>query len=314
MTPAAVTFATQARAQRGGLVAPRRRPRVMRRAPRPREPVVIERAYGDAILAAVIEPLVRHTREIVLPALPGLVAQTPATVNPNDGAALVIDGFADTIDRIIARMAEEWERDGGGVTEGPIERDVSRFAAATSAHNRDELRRQFAAQLRIEPVIGDDGVPDLLDGWERTNIDLVKSIPRRYHEDLKALLVRQVTAGARHEAIAREIQERWLVPVKTRPDGTRAPAGLTYTARRLARDQINKLNGNVNGARQRGLGITRYRWRTSLDERVRREHAEREGDPFEWANPPHDGHPGEAVWCRCSAEAILEDVLERLGV
>ncbi len=45
-----------------------------------------------------------------------------------------------------------------------------------------------------------------------------------------------------------------------------------------------------------------YKWRTQKDNRVRKEHMEREGKVFNWDTPPFDGHPGEPYNCRCWAE------------
>lgn len=47
-----------------------------------------------------------------------------------------------------------------------------------------------------------------------------------------------------------------------------------------------------------------YIWRTVKDDRVRPEHAAREGQIFSWTDPPDDGHPGEAFGCRCWAEPV----------
>lgn len=96
-------------------------------------------------------------------------------------------------------------------------------------------------------------------------------------------------------------------------------------ARLIARDQIGKLNGELSEKRQKSIGMTRYRWRTALDERVRgREdglypnavpsHWAREGKVFSWDKPPEGGHPGEAIQCRCYAEPVFEDVAEEFGL
>lgn len=53
----------------------------------------------------------------------------------------------------------------------------------------------------------------------------------------------------------------------------------------------------------------KYIWRTAQDEKVRTEHAEREGKTFDFAKPPKGGNPGEDYNCRCSAEIIPQDSL-----
>jgi peptidoglycan hydrolase-like protein with peptidoglycan-binding domain len=50
-----------------------------------------------------------------------------------------------------------------------------------------------------------------------------------------------------------------------------------------------------------------YIWRTVGDNRVRSEHAVRDGKTFSWDNPPDGGHPGEAPNCRCTAETVEEE-------
>lgn len=84
-------------------------------------------------------------------------------------------------------------------------------------------------------------------------------------------------------------------------------------SRLWARDQLGTVNAEITQSKQVRLGITHYRWRTSLDERVRERHAEREGKVFAWSDPPRensiDGHPGHPINCRCTAEPIFPDEL-----
>lgn len=87
---------------------------------------------------------------------------------------------------------------------------------------------------------------------------------------------------------------------------------ITYErAKRIARDQTNKMNGNLTQIRQTGLGIEEYIWRTARDQRVvgnpsgfypkgnrvHGNHWEREGKVFRWDTPPADGVPGISINC-----------------
>jgi SPP1 gp7 family putative phage head morphogenesis protein len=90
-------------------------------------------------------------------------------------------------------------------------------------------------------------------------------------------------------------------------------------AKLIARDQVGKLFGAIQEARQVGLGIDRYTWRTSNDNRVRDTHEKREGESYSWNDPPGDlsdpgdgGHPGFPINCRCWAEPDLTAILENL--
>lgn len=79
-----------------------------------------------------------------------------------------------------------------------------------------------------------------------------------------------------------------------------------WNARRIARDQTNKLIGNFTMARQTSAGIEQYEWFTAMDERVRETHAQNHGGKFYWNEPPATGHPGEDILCRCVAMAIID--------
>lgn len=77
-------------------------------------------------------------------------------------------------------------------------------------------------------------------------------------------------------------------------------------AKLIARDQVGKLYGNLAKARQEDIGVTKYRWVTVGDSKVRAKHRAREGKIFSWSDPPEGGHPGEDINCRCTAEPILK--------
>src|SRR6185436_18478971 len=82
-------------------------------------------------------------------------------------------------------------------------------------------------------------------------------------------------------------------------------------AKMLARDQVGKFNGELTRVRQGRLGVKSFIWRTSQDERVRDSHEEKEGETYEWENPPVDtGIPGADYQCRCTAEPVIEDLAE----
>lgn len=97
-------------------------------------------------------------------------------------------------------------------------------------------------------------------------------------------------------------------------------------AKIIARDQTNKMNGNLTQIRQTSYGIEEYIWRTARDQRVvgnpagfypkgnrvHGNHWEREGHLYRWDEPPEDGHPGNAINCRCFAEPVID--LDKLKV
>jgi SPP1 gp7 family putative phage head morphogenesis protein len=117
--------------------------------------------------------------------------------------------------------------------------------------------------------------------------------------------LRGFQAGIRSEDVAKQINQVLGGENKRR-------------AQIIARDQISKLNGQLNELRQTELGLTQFRWRTVGDDRVRPSHAALDTKTFSWNDPPIvDGEPtvpGQAINCRCIAEPLFEDIYKDLGL
>ncbi len=126
------------------------------------------------------------------------------------------------------------------------------------------------------------------------NIALMENAGRVYAKQVREVLEDPENFGIRVEDLAAKIQERG--------DVSESRAEL------IARDQTLKLNGQLNQVRQTNAGVERYTWSTSHDERVRPEHAELDGQVFDWSSPPEPGHPGEDFQCRCVALPVIEEL------
>ena len=90
------------------------------------------------------------------------------------------------------------------------------------------------------------------------------------------------------------------------------------TTSRIA-DEAFIIQSEANRLVQEYAGVRKYKWKTQGDRRVvgnpsglypvgndeHGDHWSRDGKIFEWDNPPHDGHPGEAFGCRCVALPMM---------
>jgi len=157
---------------------------------------------------------------------------------------------------------------------------ASRVAKGASA--------SFQRLTGITPLGAGSG--PLIDHWRAVNVHLIRSIA----DDLLPEVTKILNTS---EDIRGDLIERF--------DVTKSRADL------IARDQTLKLNGQITEHLHTDAGITRYRWSTSHDDRVRPEHDELDGTEQEWANPPDTGngqnHPGQDIQCRCVAIPIIED-------
>lgn len=177
---------------------------------------------------------------------------------------------------------------------------IKQIMLATDRFNRQQFHAVFRSVFGVDIFTTEPFLADLLAAWEAENINLIKSIPSQYLDQLHGKIVAAVRAGKPSKVISEVVRETFDLP--------------RNRAKLIARDQIGKLNGQLTMARQRNIGVESYVWRTSLDERVREEHKAREGEKFSWDEPPKDGHPGNPINCRCSAEAVFPDLEDLKGV
>lgn len=168
-------------------------------------------------------------------------------------------------------------------------------------------RTAKTVDIDIEPLLHDRGLNPYFQNVVDENVGLIRSIAQSDVPQFKNQLVMAITQDLPSDQIRQMIQDHFG---KSREK-----------ARLLAVDQVGKLNGRLDQYRQQQVGGSRYRWRTSKDERVagnpsgRYPHATpshwaREGKTYRWDSPPKGGHPKQRVRCRCWAEMVIEDIVE----
>jgi SPP1 gp7 family putative phage head morphogenesis protein len=127
--------------------------------------------------------------------------------------------------------------------------------------------------------------------WVNQNIELIHSIDRRTLESIRYTL---------SENIIRAVDRKILVEELTESITHMAEVNEKRAAL-IACDQVGKLNSQLAQLEQMNQGCDSYIWQTMMDNRVRPEHAARQGKRFYWDDPPSDGHPGWAIRCRCTS-------------
>lgn len=171
---------------------------------------------------------------------------------------------------------------------------ASQVAERTDKHNQQVIEE------RAKTVLGVESIPatvsrKAVEKWTKENVDLIQSVGSEYFEDLESEVIEALEDGKRVESLAEAVEER---------------AGVAESrATLIARDQLGTLNSQVNGERQQALGIGRYRWVSSEDNRVRPSHQVFNGQTYTWAEGTIEGHPGEPIQCRCTADPVIEDLV-----
>lgn len=172
-----------------------------------------------------------------------------------------------------------------------------RYGRETSRHQRLELGKQLKAAVGVDVLGTEPHMQPIMETFAAHNVSLITSMGQKYFAELEQRTLDAFRTGERAEDLAAELEERYGVAESR--------------AKLIARDQIGKLNGELNQARQQELGISRFVWRSIEDNRVRPEHVLLDGKAFDWdTGAPEEGIPGYPINCRCYAEPDLSALLE----
>lgn len=254
-------------------------------------PSSIQRQYRR-VLAAYVAALGEATEAVLVPMVSNLVREfkESAGIKNNDAWYDDIDDLLDLID---LRLGRKWSKEELAAIARGTGRNVNSFV-------KSGLERNLERVLGVNILSTEPWLKDVIEAFSAQNVNLITSVKERYLGEVRTMTFQGVSQGLRAEEISSQIRER-LGVAESRAD-------------LIARDQVSKLVSQTNMLQQRGLGVTKYEWSTSLDERVRQSHADLEGTTHEWNEPPTvDGepvHPGQAINCRCAAIPILEDLIE----
>lgn len=267
------------------------------RAPRMLHPTPIVREYTKE-LRSMVDSLREVTAAKLLPKLEVLSAQVTSQ-RPKVARGDADDSWAKKYQAILSDVKLEFGRT---YTDEELEALAKKTGKSVSYWQRRQLNKVTSRLLDLDVPGYEPWLEPELDAFAVQNVALIKSVPDRFFDQVQHIVLNGFRQGSLAEDISKDIQGRLGV--------ARANAD------RIARDQVGKLSGQLNGLRQQNLGIEQYTWRTSLDERVRGNpggkypdaypsHWAREGKVFSWDNPPSDGHPGEPINCRCTAEPVI---------
>lgn len=261
-----------------------------------RPPLALSNDYARALQGA-LAPLSTVVDQIVTPYIPQLVLLAP--LPRTDARELRVDGPTDAI---IAHILEELtlafqQRFAPEDLIGQLALD---FGSDVAAHNAREVERQIRSLYGVDMPMGASDIGPQLDLFRTQNVALITNVLDDTRKKVEQLLISSARTGVRVEDIAAQI-------ARISPDFSASRARL------IARDQVLKLNGELTQLRHREVGITKYIWRTSHDERVREAHKVLDGRTFSYDNPPvvdsktgRRANPGEDYQCRCTADPVID--------
>ncbi|KIP50110.1 hypothetical protein SU59_00855 [Haemophilus influenzae] len=204
-------------------------------------------------------------------------------------------GFQAISAKALMKVLEKYEKSdrtsqAENIANGFVGRGDAQNHAEVSTNLKNQTGIDLSAYLRNSPNIA-ERVNTLTAG----NIQLIKSIRSQYLDKVQNAVMQAMVRGSLNKDLAAQIKDLGKTTEKR--------------AMFIARDQSSKLNAALTQARHEEVGIKKYMWSASLDERVRESHAEKDGQIFEYSNPPADtGHPGHDFNCRCVQIPVFDEV------
>lgn len=279
----------------------RDKPIKLRKPPRPKWPHKQRSDYYRDLLGVLARMRAVVQRDLV-PQLGLFVAQVNIT-RPED-APIRHDAPGDAIQDVLATVSVTIDAD---IDDAEIEMLAQRNVVKTSVWHANELQKQVQHVAAINVYDDTTGLLPHLETAVAENVRLIKGLKSKTLDEIKGVVLRGARTGIHQSVIAEQIEQQFGMSKRR--------------AALIATDQVGKLNSELNSIRQQRLGVRRYRWSSSQDERVRKRHRQLNGTIQEWAKPPvtdertgERAHPGQPIRCRCQPIPIIDDVLADAGL
>lgn len=155
-------------------------------------------------------------------------------------------------------------------------------------------------------LLADQGIKRIINKSIGENVKLIQSIPQQHYQRIAKTIHDGLEKGQSYSTMAKEIRQ--INGVSERK------------AKFIARDQTASVYGELTQKRNENLGIEKFKWITSRDNRVRETHRVLDGMVFDWASGAKGPGvpiemigliPGEDYNCRCTSTPVFEE-LEKL--
>lgn len=179
-----------------------------------------------------------------------------------------------------------------------------------------EFERILKQGINVDMPTSASWWDSMKNSWMEDNYTLITSNAKNYVSKINSLTEQAIVNGWTMDKLTEEIQK--------------ATTGLSDKhCKLLARDQIGKLNGQINQAQMQEFGLDLYVWSTAFDDRVRDSHAVMEGllcrwddanvcsydNGKTWVERPGDAvrlHPGQDFQCRCVGLAFYPELIAEM--
>nr|EIU2568435.1 minor capsid protein [Pseudomonas aeruginosa]EKG7550735.1 minor capsid protein [Pseudomonas aeruginosa] len=205
------------------------------------------------------------------------------------------DAWSDLILNAMGFLFSRWRSEG-------VSAGANRIAGEFVQSALKKSERDLKKSAGIDVFSGSKQMQDYLHASAQQNVQLIKSIPAKYLEEVQTLVMANMRSGMRPGYIEKALTEQY---------------GITQRrARVIARDQTGKIQGELAEKQQQDAGFEYFQWIDSEDRRVRHRHREIADKVtaygkgiYRWDNLPLSDKgvpikPGSDYQCRCIARPV----------
>jgi SPP1 gp7 family putative phage head morphogenesis protein len=226
----------------------------------------------------------------------------------------VVEGILVALDRVLLR-ADSVRNDGDGDEWARAKADArtavnQRLGKIRQGFTRtaDLGKRALTQAIGIPLVLEDTTLGALADDFVSRHVHYITKMTDEEIYDIGVMVREGTDSGLSYTELKRQVMDRTGVG--------------RVRAELIARTEISSVNAEINKARFNELGVTKAKWITGKDARVRPAHRAMEGVEFDVNDPPHVGGgidelghkipdegnhlPGQWFNCRCRSAPVID--------
>ena len=258
----------------------------------------IENKY-KSLINKLSNGLKKDVREFVLPLL-------------SRNKKLTRDSLSDELENTLSMLKRKYSN----ITKSYFI-DISKIINSLNKIQKSKFINNVNSAIGVDlgQVLQNENLEDFLSMQINKNVSLVKSIPDEFFKQIEAEIYQGVSNGVTYGDIAKRING-----IK---DISSVFGKLSNRTKFIARNEVENINAALVKKRSEKVGLKKFIWQTSRDERVRGNpagtypnakcsHYKLDGKVFTWSGGAKCGgkviYPGSDFNCRCVAINLIEGI------
>lgn len=179
----------------------------------------------------------------------------------------------------------------GIFTSSTVNDIATRFMSSLNQFSAANARSQGRVK-GIDPTENEPWLQEYMNTAISENVSYISSIRDEYFPKIESIIYQGVKNGQSTKEIRDQLVKR---------------IGMTQNrAKFIAVDQTGSIFGQMTAKRHQEMGVNKFKWSTSHDERVREAHRVLDGHEYSYDDPPSEGLPGTPYRCRCVAIPVFD--------